>query len=342
MLMCLAFAACGRKTVPLTPPSPRPEAVSDVKATARDAIVFLSWPIPVKNVEGKDMTRGEILGFRVFRAERGSEKKRARYKQVAEINLANPAPAEVRNNRVYWSDSNIKYGQVYGYRIRALGARGGISQLSEEVQVAPLLSLSAPKQLSAVGGDSNNLLTWDPVNTRADGSKYGGFVGYNVYRGTEKGRYNETPLSKEPLRTNTYKDTAVVNNKTYYYMVRAVDSPIQPWKESLDSPEASATPKDLTPPDRPTGLTVVPGLGRIFLTWNENRERDLAGYYVYRSTRSGRGFERITDKPIKRTTFSDETVKNRVWYYYAVTAVDDSGNESRKSKEQKAFAEKLR
>jgi fibronectin type 3 domain-containing protein len=196
--------------------------------------------------------------------------------------------------------------------------------------------------LSAEGGDSYNLLAWDPVTTRADGSKYEGFVGYNVYRGTEKGWYDEMPLNKEPLRTNTYKDTAVVNNKTYYYTVRAVDSPIPPWKESLDSPEASSTSRDLTPPDKPKGLTVVPGVGRIFLTWNENKERDLAGYHVYRSTKSGRDYQRLTDKPINRTTFSDETVRPGILYYYAVTAVDVSGNESAMSKEQKAYAEKLR
>ncbi len=342
-LICLALvASCGRKTDPLTPPSPRSEAVKDVKAIVRDAVAFLSWPIPTKNVEGKDLGPAEILGFRVFRAEIERDRKRARYKQVAEINLSKPAPAEVRNGRVFWSDPNLRYGQAYGYRIRVVNVRGWMSQPSEEVRVSPLLSLAAPKLLSAVGGDNYNLLSWDLVSTRADGSEYTGFVGYNVYRGIEKGRYDETPLNKEPLRTNTYKDTAAVNNKTYYYMVRAVDSPIRPWKESLDSPEASVMSRDLTPPERPTGLTVVPGVGRIFLTWNENKERDLAGYYVYRSTKSGKGFKRLTNKPINRSTYSDETVTPGVSYYYAVTAVDTSGNESPRSREEKAFAETLR
>ncbi len=335
-------ASCGRKTDPLTPPSPRSEAVKDVQAIVRDDVAFLSWPIPTKNVEGKDMSSAEISGFRVFRAEIERDRKRARYKLAAEISLSKPAPAEVRGNRVFWSDPNLRYGRVYGYRIRVVAVRGGMSQFSEEVRVAPLLSLAAPKTLSATGGDGYNLLSWDPVTTRADGSTYEGFVGYNAYRGVEKGHYGETPLNKEPLRTNTYKDTAAVNNKTYYYIVRAVDSPIRPWKESLDSPEAFAMPRDLTPPARPTGLTVVPGVGRIFLTWNENKERDLAGYYVYRSRRTGKEFERLTDKPINRSTYSDEKVKPGVSYSYAITAVDTSGNESPMSKEQKAYAEKLR
>jgi fibronectin type 3 domain-containing protein len=163
-----------------------------------------------------------------------------------------------------------------------------------------------------------------------------------VYRGTEKGRYEEAPLNKEPLRTNSYQDTAVENDKTYFYFVRSVDSPTPPWHEGLDSKEASAAPRDMTPPDRPTGLTVVPGVGRVFLTWNENKEQDLAGYYVYRSTRSGKGFERQTDKVLARTTYSDETVTPGIAYYYYITAVDRSGNESAGSVEKKTYVEKFR
>ncbi len=342
-IISLAFiASCGRKTPPITPPSPRPEAVKDVKAVARDNVVFLSWPIPTKNAEGKDMSISEIQGFRVYRSEFEHEKRRARYRFVAEIDLLKPAPAEVRNGRVSWSDPAVRYGHVYGYRIRAMGVRGWMSRPSEEVRVAPLLSLATPTGLVAVGGDSSNQLSWDPVTTRSDGSTYEGFVGYNIYRGTERHREDEKPLNKEPIRTNSYHDTAVVNNTMYYYIVRAVDSPVQPWKESLDSEEAWAMPRDMTPPTSPTGLTVVPGVGRIFLTWNENKEEDLAGYHVYRSTKSGKGFERLTDKPINRTTFSDETVKPGVIYYYAITAVDTSGNESPISKERKGYAENPR
>jgi fibronectin type 3 domain-containing protein len=341
-LILVVAVSCGRKTDPLTPESPRPETVKGIKAVARDNAAFLSWRVPTKNVEGKDMNSAEILGFRIYRAEIGDSRKKPRYKEIADISMTNPAPAEVRAGTVFWSDKNLRYGQVYSYRIRAASARGGLSASSEEVQVAPLLSLAAPKNVTAVAGDGRNLLSWDLVTTRADGSQYNGFVGYNIYRGTEKGRYEDTPLNKEPLRTNSYNDTAVANNKTYFYIVRAVDSPTLPWKESLDSAEVSATPRDMTPPGRPTGLTVVPGVGRIFLTWNENKERDLAGYNVYRSVKSGRDYGQLTDKLINRTTFSDVTVKPGVEYYYTVTAVDQSGNESPMSKEQKAYAEKMR
>ncbi len=326
----------------MTPDSPRPEAVHITTASVRDNEAFLSWNIPVKNVEGKEMEPGQIRRLFVYRAEAGPEKKRLRYRQAAVIEMENPAPAEVAGGSVRWKDPGLKYGQVYSYRVRAESARGGMSPYSDEVRVAPLLTVAPPKNVSTTAGESEVSLTWDPVTTKMDGSRHEGFVGYNVYRGTASHSYGEKPLTGEPLRRTSYKDTAVVNGQTYYYMVRAVDSPVLPWRESLNSDEVSATPRKVTPPKKPTSLTVVPGVGRIFLTWNENSEADLAGYNVYRSVRSGKDYRRLTDKPISRTTYSDETVKPQTTYYYVVRAVDQAGNESQPSKEMSASAERAR
>ena len=341
LILSLA-ASCGRKTDPATPDSPRPEAVKDLKAEVRNDAAHLSWRAPARNTEGKDMDPGLIQGYDIYRAVIDKERKRPRYKQVVEIASASPAPAVIRNNVVFWTDAGLRYGQVYGYRIRAMSAGGGVGQWSDEIRVVPLLSLAQPKNVSAAGEDSQVQVSWEPVGTRMDGSVYDGFVGYNIYRGTEKARREDSPLNKEPLRTNAYKDTTAANDKTYFYIVRSVDSPARPWRESPDSSEVSATSRDKTAPLRPEGLTVVPGVNRAFLTWNENKERDLAGYHVYRSIKSGKNYERLTDRPVKRTTYSDETVKAVTAYYYIVTAVDQSGNESPPSKEQMAFAEKLR
>ncbi len=342
LVLIVTATACGRKTEPLIPPSPRPEAVKDIKIAARDEVAFLSWPIPARNVEGVSMNPADIIRFRIYRGEYGRDHNRGRFKIYAEINTAAPAPAVIRDNVCYWSDGNVKYGQTYGYQIRALSARGGISQLSEEVRVTPVMPLAVPTGFIAIGVDGYNLLTWEPVKTWLDGSAATGYVGYNIYRGTEKGRYENTPLNKEPIRKTSYTDEAVINDHTYYYVIRSVANPTPPFNESLDSAEISATPRKLTPPARPTGLTAVPGVGRVFLTWDENRERDIAGYRVYRSTKSGRNYILLTEKLLTRTTYSDETVENGVTYFYVITAVDQSGNESGWSAEAKARTERLK
>lgn len=342
LMILAAVAACGKKTEPLTPDSPRPAAVTDVKVAVRDAVAYLSWPLPAKNVEGKNLSPADIKGFRVYRAESGPLLKRRLYRQVAEISMANPAPAEVRNGIVHWNDPGLQYGKVYVYRVRAYSTKGGVGGYSDEVRAAPLLSLAPPRNLSAVGGDGVVKLTWDAVTTRSDGSVHQGFAGYLIFRGMEPGKYDDAPLNKEPAAAGAYEDAAVANGKRYYYRLRTVDSPVRPWQESLDSSEVTAMPMDKTPPEAPTGITVVPGIGRVFLTWNENRERDLAGYHVFRSLKAGGERERLTARPLNRSTYSDETVKQGATYYYSITAVDANGNESARSKEIKTYTEKIR
>jgi outer membrane protein assembly factor BamB len=87
---------------------------------------------------------------------------------------------------------------------------------------------------------------------------------------------------------------------------------------------------DTTPPAQPTGLQVqkVVSGGALYLTWEENSEGDLAGYNIYRSTTNGSGFilvniELITDNFYLNTGLDIGTI-----YYYNITAVDDSDNES--------------
>jgi hypothetical protein len=348
-VLTVAFS-CGLKTAPQTPDSSRPEAVKDLKGEVRDTVAFLTWAVPTRNVEGKEMPQPWISGFRVYRAEIDPARagKKPRFREIAKLSIvegmvtADVGRAELRSGRISWSDPGLKYGRRYGYRVRAVSVRDGESQPSEEARIAPLLTLAAPRGLVASGEDGAVALVWDAVTARADGSAPGGFVGYNIYRRTETGQYDGTPLNPEPLRAPSYRDTSAVNDSPYRYIVRSVDSPAKPWRESLDSAEGAATPRDRTAPAAPGGLTVVPGVGRIFLTWNENRERDLAGYHVYRSRKSGKDYDRLTEKPINRTTYSDEAVSGGVMYYYMITAVDQAGNEGGRSKERKAFAEKLR
>lgn len=341
LLAVTVAGGCGRKTDPATPDSPRPAAVADIKIAVRDRIAYLSWPVPTKNAEGKPIGSADVSAFSVYRAELGQDHRRPRYREIAEIDMADPAPAVVRDGSVFWNDTTIQYDRVYGYRIRAYGARGGVSSYSAEVRAAPILSLAAPKNVAAAAGDGSVTLTWDAVTVRTDGTVHQGFVGYNVFRSTERDRHADTALNKEPVRENAYTDRTVVNGTAYYYRVRSVDSPVLPGKESPDSDEVEARPMDRTPPASPSGVTVVPGIGRVFLTWNENNESDLAGYHVYRGTKSGEA-ARLTERPINRSTYSDDAVQQGMTYYYAVTAVDTTGNESARSKEYRTYTEKVR
>jgi hypothetical protein len=87
---------------------------------------------------------------------------------------------------------------------------------------------------------------------------------------------------------------------------------------------------DTTPPDIPTGLTAIGGDGFATLSWNANTESDLQGYDVYQSM-DNVIFTKVDFVPVSSTSVTINNLTNGVTYYFAVTAVDTSGNESERS-----------
>ncbi|MEW6067756.1 MAG: fibronectin type III domain-containing protein [Nitrospirota bacterium] len=71
----------------------------------------------------------------------------------------------------------------------------------------------------------------------------------------------------------------------------------------------------------------------VLLHWKKNHELDLAGYNVYRSAVPGGAYQRINDFLISEHKFADEQTNKGKTYYYVVTAVNESGGESRYSNE---------
>lgn len=83
---------------------------------------------------------------------------------------------------------------------------------------------------------------------------------------------------------------------------------------------------DYNPPNPPTGIEVLNGDSRVDITWNSNRESDLAGYNVYYSYTYDGKYTLIGST--ENNYFIDDGAVNGNTYYYAVTAYDYNGNES--------------
>lgn len=87
---------------------------------------------------------------------------------------------------------------------------------------------------------------------------------------------------------------------------------------------------DTTPPTAPTGLTATSGDGVVTLDWADNTESDVARYTVFRSTTSGGPYVAISSG-LTFSSYSDASVTNGTAYYYVVTAIDASLNQSGES-----------
>jgi hypothetical protein len=98
---------------------------------------------------------------------------------------------------------------------------------------------------------------------------------------------------------------------------------------------------DTKPPSPPQGLTATGGVQQVTLTWSANTEPDLAGYNVYRSTSSPvptTGAPVNGGTPVTTTRYVDSGLTSGTTYYYALRAVDTSGNGSAASTEASATA----
>lgn len=72
----------------------------------------------------------------------------------------------------------------------------------------------------------------------------------------------------------------------------------------------------------------------VDLSWQASTSTDVVGYNVYRGP-DGVNWKKIANT-ISSTAYTDSTVANGSTYYYAATAVDSSGHESRKTGSVKA------
>lgn len=156
------------------------------------------------------------------------------------------------------------------------------------------------------------------------------------------------------LTDTEYIDKDLVNDKTYYYCLTAVD---RNGNESATSTVEFNAPEDNMPPDKPDGLIATPlAAAKVGLGWNlldSSVTTDIAGYVIYRATTNSESAFTVAaridvnDTEPNRVTIDQEgdtveaidgnsyvddynLIPSRT-YYYKITAIDSSGNESQKS-----------
>ncbi len=65
----------------------------------------------------------------------------------------------------------------------------------------------------------------------------------------------------------------------------------------------------------------------VSLSWAPSTS-SVAGYMVFRSTKSGGPYKALTSSPITNTTYTDKTVQAKNTYYYVTAAVTSGGVQS--------------
>jgi len=168
-------------------------------------------------------------------------------------------------------------------------------------------SLSSPTGLSAAGGNAMVTLTWVATT---------GATSYTVSRGLKAtGPVTILGTSTSPA----YKDSAVTNGTTYYYLVSARNAS----SSSGNSDVVSATPATVTVvPAIPGNLVAAAGNKQVSLTWTASA--GATSYSIFRALATGGPYTLVGAAPA--SPYSDTTVSNGTAYYYVVKANNAAGN----------------
>jgi len=348
----LLTVGCGAPGEPQPPTPPVPQGVADLTAKQAGDGVLLTFTMPGKSTLGDrlqqvptfEVLRGSMRpdgtpdpkSFRVVDTVPGALV--ARYSQRGQVQFIDPiAP----------TDPQLRSGQLFVYRVHTLFSAKHPSPESKDVTLQLYPVAERPSALGSTLTEQGIELKWAAPTHTSTGEPLASVQEYHVYRG-EMEPATASAAAGDPLQakwkspllqlgatsTTDYRDSGFDYGKTYAYLVRSVIASPAGALESSDSPMAIVTPKDTFPPAAPQNVVLAvqpgatPGSAAVELSWSINVESDLAGYRVYRSQQEGERGVLLNPDPLPSPAYRDNSVQSGQRYWYSVTALDRSGNES--------------
>ncbi|MFT5373583.1 MAG: fibronectin type 3 domain-containing protein [Candidatus Latescibacterota bacterium] len=307
-----------------------PVAPQNLSAVADEAIftqITVRWNASTLDVNGNQLT--DLMGYIVFRSKGTTNS----YVPVDTVDV------DMRE----FVDASLEELTTYFYTVTAIDEAGNESVRSTAVQVRTegpdRVSPAAPQNLSAVADEltfSQVVVSWNASSLDAGGGDLTGLTGYTVFR--SKGSTNSfQPVASVDADTRQLVDTGLDELTTYFYTVTAVD------EAGNESARASAVQVRTQGPDRvapasPQNLSAVADeaiFGQITVRWNAStldadggQLTDLTGYILFRSKGTTNSFVPIDTVDANTRQFVDTGLEESTTYFYTVTAVDGSSNES--------------
>ncbi len=352
LLACLLAIGCGAPGEP-TPPAPKvPARIADLAAQQAGDAVQLTFTLPAKTVSGERLAEPpaiEVLRG-ALKPDGSPDPKTFRTIETipgALVNEYRSADKIQIFDRITREDLRGYPGGSLAYRVRTRASRKRASADSDTVIVRLRPVPEQTTSLHATVTESAIELSWSAPTRTSTGDALPTISEYRIYRGEIDPASAEavakdlaqaewkSPLALLASSPNvSYRDTTFDFGKTYAYTVRTVIPADGATIESADSVPAIVAPRDTYAPAVPQGLVaavVAPdpnGPPEVDLSWSINTETDLAGYHVYRSEQEGTPGQLVTPDLLLSPAYRDTSVQPGHRYWYSVTAIDRSGNES--------------
>jgi hypothetical protein len=310
----LTAAGCGYVGEPLPPLANVPARVTGLTAVQRGSRIIVQFTVPDLTTEGTPIKDPVKLDLRIGTAGEPFDagKWAAQAKSIPQ-GTTKTGLAHFEIPAAEWTNKEAILA------VRAIGANGKEAGWSSFLVIPVVPPPERPAALTATPTAEGVHLTW-----RANGATF------RVFRKT-----TDDFALVASVQQPQWTDTATEAGKPYTYVVQTIvalgnNLPNNPGNsreaQSDLSEEFPITPVDTFAPVVPSGLTPSAAPNSIELVWDRNTEPDLAGYRIYRAVAAG-AFEKLADVS-QIPSYSDRNVEHGKTYRYAISAVDQAGNES--------------
>jgi len=336
------------------PLHPNRQLVENLRANRKGQNVSLSWSQPrggPSDQEPVSITVCREISKSISNSPAPAPSARPCARSVGNIDLrAHGAAKSAKNGQLEFTDilpeelENSASLQFAKYSLELHDAQGHTAGFSNAVSI-PLAITVPSKQLHSELDVAGVFLIWEDDPEASSPLLQ---FDYRVYR-KEKGTSKAVPIPYTRAIIHTMdgeRRTAVDMNveweKSYVYWVTPITKVYSPQGEMLGEIEGESSDPidvvthDVFPPAVPQSLlalmSAMHGHKFVDLTWPPSREKDLAGYNIYRR-KDDSPFVRLNARPITMISFHDVDITSGHKYFYALTAVDRNGNESARSAE---------
>ncbi len=219
-----------------------------------------------------------------------------------------------------YTDNTAQPGSAYYYVVSAVNGTTESTTNSPEKKAVPnsatIAVPSSPINPKASGLISTSSTTLGDAYVALSWTASSEATLYNILRSTTSGSgYSLIGQST----ASTFTDSGVVNGRTYYYVIAAVNGA----GTSANSTQSNAS----VVPATPGSVTATLANSSVSLVWPAST--GATSYNVYRSTTSGTGYTTIsTANTVITPSYNDNTATIGSTYYYVVTAVNGGGESS--------------
>jgi hypothetical protein len=357
VVLALCFVACGWIAGCAAPGDPVarhpvvPAAVADLAVRQYGSAFALTFTLPKRSVDREALA--EQPSIEIYRAAvpPGSVPDKKTSWQLAYTIPSEQVDRYLTGERIEFHDAlaagdfALPAGSSMAYKIRTRAARARASADSNVVTKRILAPPEAPREVRVEVSETALIVHWAEVAAPSGSAS----IAYRVYRAVAESGQDASVSSASQAKLKTQPELAGSSTSTefreahfefgtaYLYSVRSVAQYGADVVESADSAAVAITPRDTFPPAAPNNveISVVPATPQagmyVELSWAISSEADLAGYIVYRSDAENAPGERISTETLPSPTFRDMSVVPGGRYFYRVSAVDRSGNESPRS-----------